>query len=664
LQQLAATKAPVDEVMQDTGTCQDADTRARVALIHGKTFLQCASLKYVTTTHRRLSYRLTDFKRDVQQGYIQPASHDQSSVFSVEEVQKILQQFETDANDLMESCFNIGQGSDPLNDTEALAGPDSAEWHAAIWKELNALIQLNCWEIKAKTCKPQNKKVYRSKLVLKSKPPANHQPGRKKARCVISDPKFLQKLQDVDCFSPMSRLETVRYLLSTAVERNWALCHTDVTNAFPNADLPEPVWMEVPKSMILEADKTDPAYAEILRNSYCYVTKALYGLGHSPRCFNKHLDKYFVDNGWVATDADACLYVKYNELQEPICAAATFVDDALVVGTPEACTDYRKFMAANFQISDLGEPTDFLGMQIHVDHKNNKIKLWQEKYIEKMCQRYNVVSKKTQVPMPYDQRLEPTTELDKKADAELFRSKLGSMMYASVCTRPDIAATMRELAKNMVNPSSKHMEAADQCLQYLCYTKDLGLTYEHGDYVSIEGKTIRNGQTEMFTDASWAEDLLTRTSTSGYAALKNKAAISWACKGQGKVALSSGDAELRALAECMREAAWLKKLISAFNPNPTVEKPNNQIQIWEDNKSCIKWIENPCAHQKVKHIDVPLKALRHAVTITKDFILSFIGTDRQIADVLTKALSPKKHWKLVGQLMNTEYSSQAVAARK
>jgi hypothetical protein len=461
----------------------------------------------------------------------------------------------------------------------------------------------------------------------------------------------------------MARLETVRFLLSTAVERNWDVCHTDVTNAFPNADLPEPVWMEVPKIMIDRANKEDPEYAEKLRQSYCFVTKALYGLGHSPRCFNKHLDKYFIDNGWIATEADACLYLKLDDDGNVICAAATFVDDALVAGTAEACTSYRQFMKSNFEISDLGVPTDFLGMQICIDNSSKSIKLWQEKYIDKLAQKFNVTYKKMQVPMPYDKRLEPTTDNDEKTDAELYRSKLGSIMYAAVCTRPDIAATVRELAKNMVNPSVSHMQVADQCLQYLFYTKDVGLTYEHGDYVSIEGTVIKNGCMEMFTDASWAEDLLTRISTSGYASLKNKAAISWACKGQGKVALSSGDAELRALSECMREAQWLRKLMGAFNPNRT-ELPTNKMHVWEDNKSTIKWIENPCAHQKVKHIDVPLKALRHAVTVAKDFVLKYISTDRQIADMLTKALSPKKHWRLTGPLMNAMNSAQARAAMK
>ena len=91
-----------------------------------------------------------------------------------------------------------------------------------------ALQALKCWRVRPMSDKEADpkeraKKIFRSKLVLKSKPPANRMPGRKKARLVISDPKFLQRTNDLETFSPMCRIETVRFLLSTVVERAWVL---------------------------------------------------------------------------------------------------------------------------------------------------------------------------------------------------------------------------------------------------------------------------------------------------------------------------------------------------------------------------------------------------------------------------------------------------------
>ena len=113
----------------------------------------------------------------------------------------------------------------------------------------------------------------------------------------VSDLKFLQKLTDVDCFSLMCQL-AVRYLLATVVQCDWGCILTDIRNAFPCTKLPEPVWMEVPKSILdmypdPESDCYDLDMYQELKNSYAFVVSALYGLGHSPRAFHQHLDKWF-----------------------------------------------------------------------------------------------------------------------------------------------------------------------------------------------------------------------------------------------------------------------------------------------------------------------------------------------------------------------------------
>ena len=74
-------------------------------------------------------------------------------------------------------------------------------------------------------------------------------------------------------------------------------------------------------------------------------------------------------------------------------------------------------------------------------------------------------------------------------------------------------------------------------------------------------------------------------------------------------------------------------------------KPGNRLPItlYEDNRPCIKWIENPCQHSKVKHIDVPLKFIRDDVTVDKTLKLIYINTKHQLADLFTKQLNPNLH---------------------
>ena len=240
------------------------------------------------------------------------------------------------------------------------------------------------------------------------------------------------------------------------------------------------------------------------------------------------------------------------------------------------------------------------------------------------------------------------------------------MQFASHCCRPDVSQSIKELCKHLIDPALRHYKAAQQCLSYLLATKDYGLTYSKHAIRGIHGRIVAAGVLEVFSDASFAECMLTRRSTSGYVAMRCGAAVSWGARSQGKVAHSSSDSELRALAEAAREALWLRKLEYAFS-DPTERLSDSAdgsarwqrttqpaTKTYEDNRCTIKWVLNPCAHSKVKHIDVPLKALREDVTEFENLDIEYIDTTRQMADVMTNNLPPKVHWRLVAPMLNVQ----------
>ena len=141
-----------------------------------------------------------------------------------------------------------------------------------------------------------------------------------------------------------------------------------------------------------ESNHYDLDKYEELKNSYTFVSSALYGLGHSPHAFHQHLDKWFCDNNWQPLEADLCTCIKLDaEGQHIVAMAATFVDACICVGTDTALNDYHQFMAAGYTISDLSEPTDFLSMQIHYNHENKSLKIYQEKYIQKIAEHFDIL---------------------------------------------------------------------------------------------------------------------------------------------------------------------------------------------------------------------------------------------------------------------------------
>ena len=116
-------------------------------------------------------------------------------------------------------------------------------------------------------------------------------------------------------------------------------------------------------------------------------------------------------------------------------------------------------------------------------------------------------------------------------------SVVGSLMYATVCTRPDIAHEVGVLSRFMSNPGKEHWTAVKQVFKYLRGTSDYGLCYQ--GRLGLERMLDIRG----FVDVDWAGDLEQRRSTSGYVFSLFGGAVSWMSKIQSVVALSTTEAE-------------------------------------------------------------------------------------------------------------------------
>ena len=109
-----------------------------------------------------------------------------------------------------------------------------------------------------------------------------------------------------------------------------------------------------------------------------------------------------------------------------------------------------------------------------------------------------------------------------------YASAIGSMMYAMLCTRPNIYFVVGMVSRYQSNLGSVHWQAVKRIFQYLRGTSDLILCYQGGD-LRLRG----------YSDASWANDRDERKSTTGYAFLLSGATISWCSKKQSCIALST-----------------------------------------------------------------------------------------------------------------------------
>ena len=98
-----------------------------------------------------------------------------------------------------------------------------------------------------------------------------------------------------------------------------------------------------------------------------------------------------------------------------------------------------------------------------------------------------------------------------------YSSLVGSLMYAQVCTCPNIVFVMGMLGRYLSNPRSQHWKAAKKVLRYLQGTKDLMLTYRRTSLLDVVG----------FCDADFASCIDDKKSTMGYIFMMAGGLVSW-----------------------------------------------------------------------------------------------------------------------------------------
>eukprot|EP00253_Pinus_taeda_P032567 PITA_32567 len=159
---------------------------------------------------------------------------------------------------------------------------------------------------------------------------------------------------------------------------------------------------------------------------------------------------------------------------------------------------------------------------------------------------------------------------------------------------------------------------------------------QFGIHYSAEASPLLVG----FTDSDWAGDPDDRKSTAGYVFTLGSGPITWACKKQDAISLSSAKAEYRGAVEASKEALWLRQILSEFG-----FQQKHPTTLWCDNQSAIQLCKDPVQHQRNKHIELRMHFIRKL--IRDHFLeLQYCSTDDQVADIFTKALTEAKFTKL------------------
>ncbi|KAH9679582.1 Integrase catalytic domain-containing protein [Citrus sinensis] len=335
---------------------------------------------------------------------------------------------------------------------EALRSSESDQWKLEMEEEMKSLHQNQTWEL-VKLLK--GKKAIGNKWVYTKKQGSpNQSTPRYKARLVAKG--FAQKegIDYNEVFSPVVKHTSIRILLALVAEYELELTQLDVKMAFLHGDLEEEIYMIQPYGFRV-AEKENHVCRRLLDRNFIYLL--------------------------------------------------LYVDDMLLASkNRDEIKRLKQQLASEFEMKDLGDAQRILGMEIRRDKKNGSVWLTQKSYLKKVLERFDIDDKTKSVCTPLAPHFKLSSSLCPRSQEErdymarvLYASVVGSLMYAMVCTRPDISQAVSMVSRYMHNPGKNHWLAVKWILRYLYGTVDVGLLF----------KKDCNQQCVGYCDSDFAGDL-------------------------------------------------------------------------------------------------------------------------------------------------------------
>jgi hypothetical protein len=209
-----------------------------------------------------------------------------------------------------------------------------------------------------------------------------------------------------------------------------------------------------------------------------------------------------------------------------------------------------------------------------------------------------------------------------------YQQGIGSLMFAMIFTRPDIAFTIGKLSQYMSDPAEHHGHALKNLLRYLRSTVTMKLRYGPGG---------EHSQFVVYSDADWASDMVDRKSVSGSTAMFYGGPISWSSKKQRSVATSSCESEYIALSTSCKQGQWIAQVFRDLGFPKYIGKDTNKVQMLGDNQGAIALTKNPHLHERSKHIDICYHFIRDLAEQGKLDVV-YVPTEDMVADGMTKPL--------------------------
>ncbi len=519
-----------------------------------------------------------------------------------------------------ESMMAISDKDDdePISYSQAVTSSEANLWREAMNAEIHSMYSNGVWTL---VDPPDGIKPIGCKWIYKKKRGPDGNVETFKARLVAKGYTQKEGIDYEETFSPVAMLKTIRILLSIAAALDYEIWQMDVKTAFLNGSLDERIYMTQPEGFVDNGQE----------GKVCQLLRSIYGLKQASRSWNIRFDETVKNYGFTQFDDEPCVYKLIHE--GSVVFLILYVDDILLIGNDVGkLSEIKIWLAKQFDMKDLGEAAYVLGIQIFRDRKNRQLSLSQASYIDKMMIRYSMQdSKKGQLPFRHGVHLSkehsPKTPQEEENMRQIpYASAVGSLMYAMLCTRPDICYAVGVVSRFQSNPGPEHWNAVKHILKYLRRTRNNMLVFSGTD-LKMTG----------YTDSDFQTDRDSRKSTSGSVFILNGGAVVWRSIKQSCIADSTMEAEYVAACEAAKEAVWLRKFIRDLEIVPEADQP---LVLYCDNSGAVANSKEPRSHKRSKHIERKYHLIREIVQ-RGDVEVTKISTHDNLADPFTKTLVSK-----------------------
>ena len=290
------------------------------------------------------------------------------------------------------------------------------------------------------------------------------------------------------------------------------------------------------------------------------LQKAIYGLVQAARQFWKKIVDKMQGGGFQLSEDDPCML--YKEDEKGVCIIIIYIDDMMIIGKEEAIDAAIKVLQGHFQVKDPTSLEDYLGVQIVQSDNGKKAWLGQPTIIKSLEKQFGEkVAKKEMTITPGTPRfiggkVDDISKVDEKTQS-MYRSRVGTLLYLTEHSRPDITNPVREVLKSMDGASMAHVTEMYRVINFVLEMKTLGLRM-----VPI----FKDGiwKLEALSDSDFADDKDKRYSVYRYIIYFCGIPVASKSKSMKSVVLSITEAEYVAVSEVVKEIKVLYQMLRSM----------------------------------------------------------------------------------------------------